>query len=272
MVKLGIAIFGAIAAGCSGSDSTGWSQGELAVQGTVSQALALDNARAVAIGSDGRTFWTFLNAQRDFTLLLPVGASYRIVITNSLPGGDQVEIAHLVPQGSGGTAWLGANAVETVDLGTLKPTSGQGATTGCLSCGSQPDWRGGHHHGSDNGCHQGPRHGDEGDGMCVGKRDDALEPTNRPGPDCADHGGHGHHTDGGTDGGGDDDDDDGKPCPGGGGLGSSCTSASDCASGLVCTAGVCSNPSSGGGGVGADCISNAQCMSGLMCVANSCSQ
>jgi hypothetical protein len=268
MVKLGIAIVATMAAACSGSDSTGWSQSDLAVQGTVSEALTLDNARAVAIGSDGRTFWTYLDRERDFTLLLPVGQSYRVVIANALPGGGQIEIAHLLPQGSGETAWLGANVAGTVDLGTLRPPPGQGGTTACLSCGSPSgdDRRGRDHHGDDNGCHEGPSRGDGGDGMCVGANDEPLEPTNRPGPDCADRGHHG--ADGGKDG-----DGDGNPCPSGGGTGSPCTSASGCAAGLMCTAGVCASPPSGGGGVGAECLTNNDCATGLglMCVSGMCS-
>src|SRR5262245_52908039 len=75
---------GVALAACSGAREP---DGELFVQGKVSDAIAVDNARAMAVGRDGRTFWAYLDAHRDFSLRLPVGQSYQISIVNGREGG-----------------------------------------------------------------------------------------------------------------------------------------------------------------------------------------
>jgi hypothetical protein len=240
---LGVAITVAAAlAGCSGADSSG--QGEMAVQGTVSQALSVDNARAVAIGSDGRTFWAYLDARRDFTLMLPVGQSYRILIANERAGGGHVKIAHLVVQ-SGATPWLGANEPGTVDLGTLRLMSRHGD--------DDDDRDESDHHRHDGRCHEGPHHGDGDDGVCDDDHDEALEPTKDPGHRCDDH--H-HHGDSGKDHDGDGDD-------------KSCTGDGD--AGTPDAGGSTGGDAGTGGGIGAECLTNKDCAAGLTCVAGVCS-
>jgi len=279
---LGAAAIVTSVAGCS---SAGPSGPTLAVQGTVSQALSTNDARAVAIGTDGRTFWTSLDAQRDFTLLLPVGQSYRIVIANTHADGAQEKIAHLVVQQSwGSTIWLGANAMGSVDLGVLKLTSHGGSAGGGGNghSGDDADHEGDHDH--DNDCHEGGHQGGKdgglgGGGVCGGDQDDPLEPTKNPGSKCDDHDHHGHHGDGGaTGGGGDDDDHDGHgnggdgsgdqdgddpPCP----TGDAGAPAGDGGNGK----GDGGSDAGSGGGVGAECLSSGDCAPPLTCKAGFCS-
>jgi hypothetical protein len=272
LVLSAAAVLGATLAGCSGAGPSGPA---LVVQGTVSQALATNDARAIAIGTDGRTFWTDLDAQRDFTLLLPVGQSYRIVIANAGASGPDQKIAHLVLQQSwGASLWLGANAAGSVDLGVLKLTS-HGGSSGKGSSGhagdDDDDHEGDHDH--DNGCHEGGHHGgkDAGSGgpVCSGDDDEPLQPTKNPGSKCEDHDHHGHHQDGGKATGDDDDDDDhdgdDPPCPAGDGG----SPAKD--GGPKTDAGAPGSDAGSGGGVGAECLSSADCAAPLTCKAGLCS-
>jgi hypothetical protein len=236
MVKLSLVTAVAAAAGCS--DSGSWTQGPLFVQGTVSPALSVENGRAVAVGNDGRTIWTALDAERDFTLLLPLGHSYEIFLASELPDGSEMKVGHLVlPAASGTTPWLGANEQGTVDLGVMYPESA-GAST--LDWGTEGD------HANDPHCHQGSGSGGGmcSGGMCSGGNDWTLQPTKDPGSRCDDHWGHGGGGQGNC-----------PPCPpqdaggggdasmGGGGPGAECLpdGGLECAPGLVCnpTTGTC---------------------------------
>jgi hypothetical protein len=204
-VKLGLVVVAATIAGCS--DSGSWNLNSVVVQGTVSQALSVDNGQAVAIGDDGKTIWTALDAERDFTLLLPLGHSYQIVIASGLPDGHQMKVGHLVLSAASGTStWLGANEGGTVDLGVLHPASTAGVTAYHRSSDGgggdgDEDWGSEGDHSHDNGCHQGGGHGG---GVCCGDHDEELHPTKDPGSRCWGHGGHGDDGDG---------DDGNKPCP-----------------------------------------------------------
>jgi hypothetical protein len=224
LVKLSLVTALAAAAGCS--DSGSWTQGPLFVQGTVSPALSVDNGRAVAVGEDGRTIWSALDAERDFTLLLPVGHSYEIFLAIQLPDGSEMRVGHLVlPAASGTTTWLGANEQGTVDLGVLHPESTGGLTL---------DWGTEGNHSNDPHCHQGST---PGGGTCSGGNDWALQPTKAPGSRCTDHWGHGGGGHGNC-----------PPCPpqdagggadasmDGGGPGAECLpdAGLECAPGLVC--------------------------------------
>jgi hypothetical protein len=267
-VVLGVVVTAGALSGCSsGSSSSG---PELAVQGTVSQGVQVDDARAVAIGTDGRTFWAYLDAQRDFTLTLPVGQSYRIVVANALEGGGEAIVGHLVvTDASGDTDWLGANEPGTVDLGTLHTASEivpDSAHSGNSSC----------NHSDDNGCHEGGHHGGgggNGDGLCDDGQDQPLSPTQNPGSKCDDHdhhGQHGSHCDSGkndhSDGG---DDDGGEPtCPSGDAGHGDAGHGGD--AGHAGDAGTSNDAGGGGGGVGAECLTSADCAPNLSCVAGLC--
>src|SRR4051794_31439708 len=67
----------AVTAACSKAEK---SDDKMTVQGTVSQALVTTDVQAVAIGEDGRSFWSALDGQRDFKLSVPIGQAYRIVL------------------------------------------------------------------------------------------------------------------------------------------------------------------------------------------------
>jgi hypothetical protein len=171
------------------------------IQGTVSQTLEVSNARAIATGADGRVFWTRLDKDRDFTLKLPTGQSYRIVIANQLSTGAQRVIGRIVlGEGAGKTVWVGANEPTTVDFGMLKvdklaaaagssKTNSWGGGGGgdwgrddgadddaddaddSTGAGGPPggDWGG--DHGDDDECHEGRRGGRRGDGNGGGDGD-----------------------------------------------------------------------------------------------------
>lgn len=132
------------------SESTSRVSGSMTVHGTVSTRLSIDNARAVAIGSDGRTFWAYLDQDREFTLDLPVGQSYRVIVANQRANGGQQTIGHLMLSGgSGRTEWIGANKAINVDLGLLRlagTTSSTGVKPSCAcSDDDYDDAKGGKH-------------------------------------------------------------------------------------------------------------------------------
>jgi hypothetical protein len=161
------------AVACGGRDEP--KDGTMTVHGTVSSKLAVDNARAVAIGADGRIFWAYLDVERDFTLRLPTGQSYRIVIANQLAGGGQKTVGHVaLATGGAKTLWIAASEEKTVDLGRLSPASAK--SSGGLStktCGSScsgssagdddeddDDRDDGADHDDDHECHEKGKSGD----------------------------------------------------------------------------------------------------------------
>jgi len=146
-------VLAAMAVACGESaeaESTSRVSGSMTVHGTVSTRLSIDNARAVAIGSDGRTFWAYLDQDREFTLDLPVGQSYRVIVANQRANGGQQTIGHLTLNGgSGRTEWIGANKAINVDLGLLRlagTTSSTGVKPSCAcSDDDYDDAKGGKH-------------------------------------------------------------------------------------------------------------------------------
>ena len=147
VLGLAAALACAMTTACSGSgDSTAQSKETLTVQGNVpSAARRLDNARAVAFAESGHVYWAYLDAQGDFSLKLPVGQSYRVVIANQLDASYQRAVGHVViadPTDGTSSEWIGANEAGTVDLGTLgtAPASQDPSVThvqcGCTSGGS----------------------------------------------------------------------------------------------------------------------------------------
>ena len=111
--------------GCSQEEAkapkTASTKGNLTVQGSVSSKLGTDNARAVAIDEKGKKIWTFLDSHGDFSLKLPAGKSYRVVIANQLAGGGQKVIGKLaVKNGSKATDVIEAKKSGKIDLGVLR--------------------------------------------------------------------------------------------------------------------------------------------------------
>ena len=126
------------AVACSAAEASDASN-TMTVHASVTTNLSIDNARAVAIGTDGRTFWAYVDRDRDFTLELPVGQSYRIIVANQRTSGGQRTVGHVVLDGARGTTeWIGANAPGDVDLGKLRlagtSTTSSGLSTKCGSC------------------------------------------------------------------------------------------------------------------------------------------
>lgn len=218
---LGGVVLAAMAVACgasAGDESASSTSGAMTVHGSVSSRLSLDNARAVAIGSDGRTFWAYLDQDREFTLELPVGQSYRVIVANQRPGGGQQTVGHLVlAGGSGRTEWLGANSAIDVDLGTLRVAGGSSTKIACDCSGDdEADPKSAKHDddypskegkGSSTGKDTGTKNADDsaddsaddGDKGGVKDPDDCdvctdpgsdseLEPTKKPGSACDDKG------------------------------------------------------------------------------------
>lgn len=137
--------------GCSSEEksesNTASTKGNLTVQGSVSSKLGTDNARAVAIGENGKKIWTFLDKHGDFSLKLPAGQAYRVVIANQLPGGGQKIIGKLkVKDGKSATDVIKAKKEGKIDLGVLrKPETKSSVATKALhvSCGCEDDMGGG---------------------------------------------------------------------------------------------------------------------------------
>jgi hypothetical protein len=111
----------AFTAACSNAPSK--TDGNMTVQGTVSSALQANGAQAVAVGADGNTFWSALDTNGDFKLVVPTGQSYRVILAQQSNSGP-VAIAFLTLSTSGGkTQWIVAKSTTTLRLGTLVPAS-----------------------------------------------------------------------------------------------------------------------------------------------------
>jgi hypothetical protein len=273
----------ACAVGCSKSTPAG---NPLVLKGNVpASTLALDNARVVAVGSDGRVLWSYLDATHQFRIALPGGVSYRILIANALATGQQRVVGHLVNQAPGGpTRWIGTGIVGTFDLGSLRlaPATTSGLTAldhgGSLSesedggeavqngdSGTSGDKDGEHDGGLDCDTHEDSSGGASlcGTAGTAGSSTEAdddhdLEASNNPGAVL------------GTDEGDKDKDKDKDttgmpPCPGGdaGGTGSSSGSPGASSSGSTTGSG------SGGTSTGS-CNVSADCASPLVCIAGTC--
>ena len=161
----GVLVTGSSLVACGGADGkveeskTAQATGTLAVQGHVSSKIALDKARAIAIARDGRTYWTHLDAQRDWTLKLPVGQAYRIVIANQRTDGvkGQVVVAKLVLDANAKSPWIAVKEGGTVDLGTLRPAATAGNVgVRCTDCDDDDDDDYDADHSDDNDCHESP--------------------------------------------------------------------------------------------------------------------
>jgi hypothetical protein len=116
----------------------------LEVTGRVdTQLRALDNASAVAVGSDGRTYSSYIQTNGSFRLSLPVGNVYRILFANSTMAGELRTIGHLVNATSSGKSdELAVKEGGKLDIGAVRP-AGSGsaggvktATCGCDDLGS----------------------------------------------------------------------------------------------------------------------------------------
>jgi hypothetical protein len=116
--------FAAIVAGvaaCS-TDATKTSDDKTTVQGTVGQALYATDVEAVAVGADGRSFWSKLDTHGDFKLSVSAGQSYRILLARRDAEGMTSAVARLaLTNAAGKTSWISARAGTTLRLGQLVP-------------------------------------------------------------------------------------------------------------------------------------------------------
>ncbi len=130
----------AIACGGGDKEDTGSNASNLKVSGTVENAgRSLDNASAIAIGSDGRTFSAYLDRSGKFSLDLPVGHVYRIIIANGTMSGGLHPIGHLVNSTTRGNAEeISVKTGGSMNLGRLRPA---GTTSGSVhvQCGCSDD-------------------------------------------------------------------------------------------------------------------------------------
>lgn len=290
MRELHIVMIGAIMAAAAACSPTRNREATMTVQGTLStKSVRADNARAVAVGDNGKTYWAYLDRHGDFSLELPIGQSYRILLANQLPGGGQQKIGHVVVRGAGGpTEWLGANDAVKVNLGKLKPaatsTSSGSLRPQCGACGggegdeSEADDEEDSDHDDDFECHDEDADrdrtkcdtcsgGEEDDAdddehmkcdVCSGGEDKPLEPSKQPGDECEDKN-KDKHGDWSTK----EDRDDDKPCPlkKGGGQ----KSGGEKSGGEKSGAGA-SEP----GDEGSSCHTTSSCSSTCSCIASKC--
>lgn len=238
-----------VTAACSGSTpgTAIPSSGSEVVRGTISTtARHLDNARAVALSSDGHTYWAYLDTHAGFSLALPSGPSYRLLVANELPSGKQVVVGHVVVHPSAGASrWIGLHGAPSLDLGVI---GGKRTLTSASLhvLDDAPD-------GKDDGAGDGEAddHEDDGESKALCQSQDAsdsedddveLDAQNDPGDSASDDDAAEHEGESG---------DDAEACPpgstgggatsggGGGSAGSSCHVSADCAVGLTCWGSQC---------------------------------
>jgi hypothetical protein len=131
-----IAAVGAMACGKSSDSPSASDSSTLHVTGTV-EGRQLDNASALAIGSDGHTYAAYVQQSGRFALDLPVGHVYRIVFANSTASGDLRTIGHLVnPTSQGSANVLAIHEAGTWNLGTVSLASATSVHPACAACSS----------------------------------------------------------------------------------------------------------------------------------------
>lgn len=251
---------------CAGSSEPTTASSKARIEGTVVQR-SLDNARAIAITPDGRRTWSYLDVRGHFTLELPAGRAYRLMIANTLPDGSFRAIGHLVIHASNGVGrWLDLRS-GALDLGALSTKGASSSPT----LGTKSEGEG--DHGSSDSDEEEidtETHDDDDDehGVCADHheggedRDDDVELSaeHEPGDEYADE----HEKD-------HDDEDEGEhpcakappPAPP--------ASAPPPASPPPTSAPPASPPPGNPpGGLGSPCVVTAGCATGLACVASRC--
>lgn len=165
----------------------------MTVRGTVAQLSVGQGARAVAVGADGRAVWANLDAHGDFSLRLPLGQSYRIVIANPRRAAGHLALA----KGATTTRWLAARTTTTIDLGRLSPTT-TSTTTASAGLRTQsagelegPEQEDAGEHEDDAESHD----GDEKEVCSGGASDVELRASSEPGEDAKDDAEHDDHDD-----------------------------------------------------------------------------
>lgn len=251
----------AFACGCGSSASND----TLMVTGHVTAtSKGFDNPRVVAVSAKGNALWSYIDAKGNFSLSLPKGTSYRILVTNQIPGDKRAVLGHVVVNGtSGKTSWIAVPEGGALNLGTLG--AGAAAPAGGVQTMSEAEDGKSAESEKEDGDEDRASHEDEHEDEHVcGGRDKEHEDTEAEGDDDelhsdrdVDHKYADKDDDDGDDEKGDKEREDkevSKSC--GGGIGGPGAPPATTASG----------PRSSG----AACVLNADCSSGLACFASRC--
>jgi hypothetical protein len=254
--------------GCGSSRGESTATQSMRLQGSITSARLLDNARARAISSDGKHYWSYVDSAGHFTLTVKPGVSYRILVTNAQRVGPDRVTGHVVVRTPAGTSkWLGIHSGGTFDLGVLSTTGAAAAihtkSEDAASDGVAED----DSKGDDTATHEDDN--DDESGSACSSHDGTDDPTTTEDDNDVelkaehDPAEQGHddldaeHEDGKEDPGEKDDD---QPCAAGAGsasaggapapsapapsapaqLGGACHVSTDCAGTLTCAASVCS--------------------------------
>lgn len=249
--------------GCSSEaeskgEATGTNGAAVVVRGRIAPGVrVLDNARAMLLAPNGKSYVSFLDARGQFSVTAPAGTGYRLVIANARASKGTRAIGHLVVRSSKGSMskWLTLSA-GTTSLGELY-AQGKRPSASAVSTkveknedqGVNQDQQGTVEEDYDDLCgeHQVLDDADQ-------DADIALEGDASPGDVLADDSNNSHQND----------DDELPNCapaadpPGGG-------AASGAADDIAPPGG-----GGGGGGLQAPCLTNRDCAAGLGCFANVC--
>lgn len=109
------------------------------IHGTVAQELRQPGMQALAIGADGRWISTSVAADGGFTLDLPGGQSYRVVLATKTPSGAERVVARVVLDGtSGRTVWVSTTSRD-IAFGTLHQVGAATAASNPSSVSTQSE-------------------------------------------------------------------------------------------------------------------------------------
>ena len=104
------------------------------IRGTVS-GLSTQNGRAVAVTSQGKSYWAALDKTGTFDLALPAGVNARVYVVSAPAAGRHPVAGHLV--GAGSKKWI-ATSSGTTQLGAVRPASASSATAGTTTKADAP--------------------------------------------------------------------------------------------------------------------------------------
>lgn len=96
------------------------------IRGTVA-GLSTQNGRAVAVTSQGKSYWAALDKTGTFDLALPAGAHARVYVVSAPAVGRHPVAGHLV--GVGASKWIFTSS-GTTQLGALRPATVAPSATG----------------------------------------------------------------------------------------------------------------------------------------------
>jgi hypothetical protein len=120
-------------AGCSGS-STRSVSGQISVASYRSAGRVFDNPVVIARSTQHRAFVTHVAANGTFQLTIPAGATYRLTLANSMPGGTYHALSRIAwPTSTGAARWARVGTGGAIQLRAIHPTSVAAQAGGGLS-------------------------------------------------------------------------------------------------------------------------------------------